>query len=145
MRGEQRVEGTWYEVMTNEGIQGWCFSHYLDIYDSREGRKTGANNIVGIMVEKEEEEEDPVLIKMLSATWVPEYYRTMLVRKSVDLDRVSTSYGFFPGNDTNVARVNLPTIQRTFPYSKIKKRKRQVSIFRFSAFSVYKKCGCHNS
>ncbi|MGP1521194.1 MAG: SH3 domain-containing protein [Treponema sp.] len=130
MRGEQRVEGAWYEVMTNEGIQGWCFSHYLDIYDGRIGRKEGAKNTVGIMVEKEEDEiEDPALMKVLNATWVPEYYRTMLVRKTVNLDKISTSYGFFPGAKTNVARVNLPTIQRTFPYSKIKKERDK---YRFS-------------
>ena len=131
MRGEERVEGNWYEVMTNEGIQGWCFSHYLDIYDGRVGRKEGKENAVGIMVEKEEEEseEDVALSKVLNATWVPEYYRTMLVRKTVDLDRISTSYGFFPGVDTNVARINLPTIQRTFPYSKIKKERDK---YRFS-------------
>lgn len=138
MRGEERVEGSWYEVMTNEGIQGWCFSHYLDIYDGREGRKEGAKNVVGIMVEKEEEysEEDPALAKMLDSTWMPEYYRTMLVRKTVDLDKISSSYGFFPGTDTNIARINLPTIQRTFPYSEIKKERDK---YRFSGspLSVY--------
>ena len=138
MRGEERVEGSWYEVMTNEGIQGWCFSHYLDIYDGRVGRKKGGKTTVGIMVEKEEEEEekDEDLTKMLNATWVPEYYRIMLVRKTVDLDRISASYGFFPGTDTNIARVNLPTIQRTFPYSRIKKERDK---YRFSGsqLSVY--------
>lgn len=131
MRGEQKVEGAWYEVMTDEGIQGWCFSHYLDIYDGRVGRKGGKKSTVGIMVEKEEEEnrEDSALTNALSATWVPEYYRRMLVNRTVDLDRISSSYGFFPGVDTNVARINLPTIQRTFPYSSIKKERDK---YRFS-------------
>ena len=137
MRGDVRVEGSWYEVMTNEGIQGWCFSHYLDIYDGRIGRKEGGKNTVGIMVEKEEEsEEDSTLKDMLNAIWVPEYYRRMLVNKTVDLDRISSSYGFFPGIDTNIARINLPTIQRTFPYSKVKKERDK---YRFSGspLSVY--------
>ncbi|MGP1437561.1 MAG: SH3 domain-containing protein [Treponema sp.] len=138
MRGDKRVEGSWYEVMTNEGIQGWCFSHYLDIYDGRTGRKDNDKNAVGIMLEKEEEDEikDPALLAVLNATWVPEYYRKMLVNKTVDLDRISPSYGFFPGTDTNVARVNLPTIQRTFPYSKIKKERDK---YRFggSPLSIY--------
>ena len=131
MRGDERVEGAWYEVMTSEGIQGWCFSHYLDIYDGRVGRKEGGRNAVGIMAENDEEEgeDDVALTRTLSATWVPEYYRTMLVRKTVDLDRISPSYGFFPGVDTKVARINLPTIQRTFPYSKIKKERDK---YRFS-------------
>ena len=130
MRGEVRVEGDWYEVMTDEGIQGWCFSHYLDIYDGRVGRKSGKKNTVGIMVEKEEEEKnDEALTNALNATWVPEYYRRMLVNRTVDLDRISSSYGFFPGVETNVARINLPTIQRTFPYSNIKKERDK---YRFS-------------
>ena len=138
MRGDERVEGSWYEVMTDEGIQGWCFSHYLDIYDGRVERKEKGTNTVGIMAENDEEknEEDQALTSMLNAIWVPEYYRRMLVSRAVDLDKISTSYGFFPGIDTNVARINLPKIQRTFPYSKIKKERDK---YRFSGspLSVY--------
>lgn len=29
-----QFEGYWYQVITEEGIKGYCFDHYLDIYDS---------------------------------------------------------------------------------------------------------------
>ena len=143
MSGNKKVEGKWYEVMTEDSTKGWCFSHNLNIFDGRVGRRENEKNNVGIMASEEEENnentEDEALNRLITSTWYPEYYRKMLNNKMVDmvdLESISPSYGFFVIPSTNTARVNLPKIQRTFPYSKIKKAKNK---YRFgdSPLSVY--------
>lgn len=126
MVGGKRLEGKWFRVMTDDGVEGYCFSYNLAISDSPKGRVEEANKArVGIMAGEDDpiskDEEDEGLEKVLSSTWYPEYYRKMLNSKNVDLDLISSSYGFFPGADTKTARVILPHIQRTFQYSNIKK------------------------
>jgi len=123
--GGKRLEGKWFYVMTDDGIEGYCFSYNLLVLDSPKPRTDGANKPkVGITSEDDErrgEEEDEGLKRVLESTWHPEYYRKMLNNKTVDLDLLSSSYGFFPGADTKTARIILPHIQRTFQYSNIKK------------------------
>lgn len=125
--GGKNMEGKWYKVMTDDGVQGYCFSYNLDIFDLRVGRKENSNAIVGIIshegeeVEEKSEEIDENLTGVLQKTWYPEYYRKMINNRAIDLGRFSNSYGFFPGFETKTARIILPTIQRTFQYSDIKK------------------------
>jgi len=126
MIGGKRLEGKWFYVMTDDCVKGYCFSYNLVILNSPKAREDGSNKPkVGITSEDDdrrgEEEEDEGLKRVLESTWHPEYYRKMLNNKTVDLDLLSSSYGFFPGADTKTARIILPHIQRTFQYSNIKK------------------------
>lgn len=127
--GEKKLQGKWYKVMTDDGVQGYCFSYNLDIFDIRIGQKETRISTVGIIANEREEEEykkeeiTNELNAVLENTWYPEYYRKMINNKMVDLQRFSHSYGFFPGFDTKTARIILPTIQRTFQYSDIRKVK----------------------
>ena len=136
-RAGKMLEGKWFYVMSDDGVQGWCFSHKLDIFDAKVGRSESKGVSVGILAKKDGEQVlDEALERLFNSTWHPEYYRKMLNNKVVDLDKMSQSYGFFAGKDTNIAKVILPTIQRTFAYSEIKKVRDK---YRFgdSPLSVY--------
>jgi len=141
-RAGKLLDGKWFYVMSDDGVQGWCFSHKLEIFDMNVGRLEKRGILVGILAkenyeaEGEDGEMDEALQRVLDSTWHPEYYRKMLNNKIVDLDKMSQSYGFFAGKETNIAKVILPTIQRTFAYSNIKKMRDK---YRFgdSPLSVY--------
>lgn len=117
LKGNKPMDGEWFEVMTQDGTRGWCFSYNLDIYDEREAPDT--LNAGKAPKEKNIAEEDKVLQKVLNSFWYPEYYRTMLNARQVDLEKIAVSYGFFPGIKTNIARIELKDLQLSFPYSKI--------------------------
>lgn len=107
------LEGEWYEVMADDGSIGWCFSYNLTIFDEREAGTA--------VVAAETGGPDPVLEAILSHPWYPDYYRTMRDAGRVDLARVSSSWGFFPGKDAGVARIEKPEGVETFPYSSVTK------------------------
>ncbi len=119
----KKIEGDWYRVITDDGVEGYCFSHNLELFDSKIDRREKTVSDTGILstTENEDVEEDEKLKAVLSARWYPEYYRKMINNRTVDLTRISTSYGFFPGDETKTAKVILPNVQRTFQYSDIKK------------------------
>lgn len=117
LKGGKPMNGEWFEVMTRDGTRGWCFSYHLEIYDERGGAE--AQNAYYDSKEKNAEISDKALHKVLNSFWYPEYYRTMLNARQVDLERVSASYGFFPGAQSNIARIDLKDLQLSFPYSKI--------------------------
>ena len=141
-RAGKMLEGKWFYVISDDGVQGWCFSHKLELFDARVGRREQKGIAVGILSKRDDDEGgskedvDEALERLLNSTWHPEYYRKMLNNRIVDLDRMSGSYGFFAGKDTKIAKVILPTIQRTFAYSEIKKIRDK---YRFgdSPLSVY--------
>jgi len=145
-RAGKMLEGKWFYVVSDDGVQGWCFSNRLDIFDIKVGRLKKKTIQVGILA-KEDDEEDEHVNKddgmseaveiLLNSTWHPEYYRKMINRKTIDLDKISSSYGFFAGKETKIAKVILPTIQRTFAYSEITKGRGGKYRFGDSPLSVY--------
>ena len=121
--GGVALEGEWYKVVTDDGVSGYCFSHNLEIFDSKVGRNEKSMQNTGILSNNVEEEncKDEKLQQTLLKRWYPEYYRKMINNRAIDLEKVSTSYGFFPGNETKTAKVILPSVQRTFQYSTVTK------------------------
>lgn len=113
LRGGKPMEGEWYKVLTDDGVQGWCFSHNLTIYDERD-----ASSVADTSNEKITDED---LEEVLNAVWYPENYRKMLNSKQVDLNNISLTWGFFPGTRSGVARIELKDAKVSFPYTKITK------------------------
>ncbi len=113
LKGGKPMDGQWYEVLTSDGAKGWCFSYNLTMYDERE-----ASSVADTETEKITDEE---LEKVLNETWYPENYRKMINSKQVDLDKMSLTWGFFPGSKSGIARIELKDIKVSFPYTKITK------------------------
>ncbi len=111
MSGNSALPGDWYEVMTDDGSLGWCYSYNLTIIDERE--------YTGEQIVQTDSGPDPVLENLLSRAWYPDSWRTMIESSRIDLDKISPQWGFFPGRDSLVARIEDETGVRTFPYSSV--------------------------
>ncbi len=109
--GNSPLAGDWFQAMTDDGSIGWCFSYNLDVFDERESD--------GSTAVAEQTGPDAVLQNLLSRAWYPDLYRTMIEDNRVDIDRINVAWGFFPGNDAGVARIENENGVVTFPYTSI--------------------------
>jgi len=90
-QGEQKVqvagyEDYWYQVLTEDGAQGYCFGAYLPVFTASESPKEEAERLLA---------RDPVLETLISTQWRPEYFREMAARGRIDLTRFSPEIGLF--------------------------------------------------
>ena len=107
------LEGSWYQVLTHDGVVGFCFSYRLEVFEHHGGTLALTRNI-------ELEPEDPDLEILLSRVWSPEIYGTMVNNRRVDLNEFMNYWSFDPGAETGVARINVRDLDRTFDYSRIR-------------------------
>lgn len=126
--GNAPLEGDWYEVLTDDGSTGWCFSYNLTIFDERAGASIAADS--------GEEGTDGLIELILSRAWYPDHYRTMVEANQIDINRISPLWGFFPGRDTGVARIELESGVVTFPYTSISKADERLYRFEGSTLTV---------
>lgn len=129
MAGEAPLPGDWLKVLTDDGSSGYCFSYRLRLFDQADGAIAAAGG-------KAAEEADPKLDHMLSRTWRPENYRDMIDARRVDLERFSVEYGFFPGQDSGVAKLAVPGFELEQSYSGLKKLRDGVWRFEGSSFQA---------
>lgn len=118
--GNAPLEGDWYQVLTNDGTSGWCFSYNLTLYDERDETP---------ITDTEDEGADKFLALLFSSTWYPDHYRTMLNKNRIDIDRIQPQWGFFPGEESSVARIASAAGVKTFPYTEIIKTSEQAYRF----------------
>lgn len=107
------LPGNWYLALTEDGISGYCFSYRLRLFE-HEGGILALNT--GI---KEAEQEDTDLERVLSLTWSPESYGTMVSSGWIDTEELAKRWCFLPGRDDGIARIYLPNLDRTFLYTRI--------------------------
>jgi hypothetical protein len=108
------LPGDWYQVLTEDGITGYCFSYRLRLFEH-------AGGVLALNTETEEaEQEDKDLERVLSLTWSPESYGAMVSSGRIDTDELAKHWRFFPGRDDGIARIYLPNLDRTFSYTRIR-------------------------
>ena len=110
--GEQ-LEGAWYQVMTEDGTVGYCFSYRLYLFEH-----PGGVLVASRYLEIEEIDED--LDLLLSRSWSPETYGTMVNNRRIDLNEFSNRWSFDPGAETGIARINVRGLERSFSYTRIR-------------------------
>ena len=108
------LPGEWYRVLTEDGSTGYCFSYRLKVFEHTSGQLA----VSGIAVN--EKKDDPTLDILLSRTWSPESYLTMINSKRINLEDMSRQWRFDPGQETGIARIFVPGIDRSFSYSSIR-------------------------
>lgn len=111
--GNAPLEGDWFEVLTNDGTTGWCFSYNLTLYDERD--EAPVEELV------EDDGADPYRGYLVNQVWYPDHYRVMLAENRVDIDRVHPLWGFFPGEESLVARIATAGGVATFEHTGITK------------------------
>jgi hypothetical protein len=108
------LPGDWYRALTKDGNTGYCFSYRLRLFEHSGGP-------FNVERAETEEAEDPDLEFVLSQKWYPEYYGTMAASGKIDIEEMGKKWQFFPGQDARAARIYAPELDRTFPYSGIKR------------------------
>jgi hypothetical protein len=105
------LPGEWYRVLTEDGTTGYCFSYRLKLFEHDSGTLGDA--------EPPEQREDPELDRVLSTTWSPEWYGTMIASGKLDLEELEKQWRFVPGEDSGTAHLYLPGIDKAYPYTGI--------------------------
>ncbi len=131
--GGHALPGDWYKVLTDDGSTGYTFSYRLRLFEPADGDPSLALTSEG---PAEEPEADATLDSIISKVWRPESYKEMIDDRQVDLSRFSLDYGFFPGKDSGVARIVLPDMAFSFPYTGVSKVKEWVYQFDGSSLQV---------
>jgi hypothetical protein len=105
------LPGEWYKVLTNDGITGFCFSYRLRIFNQNE-RSVQASGAA-------QRDQDPDLDMILSRIWSSEIYLQMINTRRINIQEMEKNYRFDLGQDTGVARIILPDLERQFTYQRI--------------------------
>jgi hypothetical protein len=106
------LPGDWYRVLTHDGATGYCFSYRLRIFEQNEGA------VLAAPVTREDI-ADPDLDMVLTKTWSPESYLDMINSKRINISDFEKHWHFDPGQDTGIARISLPDLQKEFVYDGI--------------------------
>jgi len=106
------LPGEWYRVLTNDGVIGYCFSFRLKLFTQKDGS-------VQYDPSSPKSNPDPELDTLLSKTWSPEIYSQMISSGRIDLEELEKNYRFDPGQDTGIARIILPDLEKQFTYQRI--------------------------
>jgi hypothetical protein len=106
------LPGEWYKVLTNDGVTGFCFSYRLRLFNQNE-RSVQPSGVT------KKDTPDPDLDMILSKTWSSEIYLQMINSKRINIQEMERNYRFDPGQDTGIARVILPDLERQFTYQRI--------------------------
>jgi hypothetical protein len=108
------LPGDWFRVLTEDGTIGYCFSYRLKLFEHTEG-------VLAVTEETTEDTLDPDLEYILSKTWSPEFYLTMVLEKKINIEEFSKQWQFLPGHETGIARIYHPNVDKTFSYSGIRR------------------------
>ena len=107
------LPGEWYRVLTHDGIIGHCFSYRLKLFEYGEGPMQASSAV------QKETVADPELETVLSRTWSPESYQQMINSRRINIQEMEKKYRFDPGQETGIARIILPDLERQFQYDGI--------------------------
>ena len=108
------LEGNWYKVLTQSGSIGYCFSYRLRIFEH------WADPLGDEPVQVDTSGDSDLEI-VLTRTWYPEAYRTMINSGRLDLDFLSKLYSFKAGVLDGRARIHLAEGDAEFSYKTITK------------------------
>jgi hypothetical protein len=110
--GGDPLPGSWYRIMAEDGSTGFCFSYRLKLFEYHGGPLEAAPA-------EEEDAGGPELDALLAKAWSPESYGAMVNSRRIDLEELSKKWRFDPGQETGIARINLPDLDMSFNYTKI--------------------------
>jgi hypothetical protein len=108
------LPGDWFRVLTEDGTVGYCFSYRLNLFEHTDGVLAATANTV-------EDTLDPDLEYVLSKVWSPEFYLAMMLDNKINVEEFSKQWQFLPGQETGIARIYHPDVDKTFSYSGIRR------------------------
>ena len=111
MAGNTALEGDWMRVLTQDGTQGWCFSYNLEQFATEKGGSIVGGEVAVV------EEEDVVIQEVISKTWYPDYYRSMIQSHRIDIARMNAAYCFAVDEESEKITLNLPDMHGSWSYA----------------------------
>ena len=108
------LPGYWYHVLAEDGTRGFCFSYRLNLFEHHGGQLAASQPVISEVV------VDSALDMLMSRAWSFEGYSAMINQQRINLDALSRNWRFDPGQETGVARVFAPGVDRTFSYTSIR-------------------------
>lgn len=116
MTGDTPLEGDWYRFLTATGVQGWCFSYSLDIYEA---------GLDGLPLDKtlgiEVEEDDGIIDYIADRLWYPEGFASMIAEDNIDTNTMLPSYNFKIDIANNKVSLNTEKNHNSWTYEGFKK------------------------
>ena len=88
-----QYEGYWYHVITEDGIIGYCFDHYLDIYDS------------SVKPEEKINPAELLLNAAFSKSYHPLSFIVMINDSAINLKLFRPQTGLFPDLENHILRI----------------------------------------
>jgi len=99
--------GYWYDVLTENGVRGYCFDLNIEVFDIEKGIP---------------QEQDPVMAvveKALSKEYRPASFGDMIREERIDLVLFNPLYGFFPDPESKSFTIVTEEGSLSFSYSGI--------------------------
>ena len=111
MAGQNALEGDWLRVLTDDGTIGWCFSYNLALFETdASGERVGGEEIVA------EEETDAAIETVISTTWYPDYFRSLIDSGNIDISKLNASYKFTIDIENKKVNLNTYEIHKSWDY-----------------------------
>ena len=114
-------ENYWYLVLTEDGIEGYSYGEYLPVFESSGDPIAEVADL---------RSADPVLQRILSTVWRPEYYLKMIRSNRYDLNKFSVAYGLFPDPVAQQFELIGEEETYTFPYTAMERVKENTYVLR---------------
>ena len=102
-----QYEGYWYHVITENGTSGYCFDHYLDIYDS------------SISPEEKVNPAEVLMTKAFAKVYRPSQFIDMINEKAVNLKLFNPKFGLFPDPENKKLNLVTRTYNLTFTWDEL--------------------------
>jgi len=121
------LEGYWYRVLAEGGVEGYVFDYYLRIMKKVGGRSEILN---------ERESFDPALGNLLRTEWRPKSFEAMLAGNQIDLERFKPDYGLFFDPESRKITLRNPSISISETWTEIAPAGRNRYVFLDTSFKI---------
>ncbi len=93
------LEGYWYHVIAEGGVEGYVFDYYLRVMNIKDSETTILNA---------RDTDNPQLNSLLADPWRPSMFNDMINDNQIDLRLFKAEYGLFPDIDEQTLTLQLP-------------------------------------
>jgi hypothetical protein len=101
-------------VLAEDGSIGFCFSYRLRLFEH------DGESLASSLPVIQEDTVDHDLDMLMTKTWSPEAYLTMINARRINIDELSMHYSFDPGQESGIARIYTYGLDLSFYYSSIR-------------------------
>lgn len=104
-----RFNGYWWKLITDDGIEGWSYDSYLNIYN---GDK---------LIHGKKNEDGPEIEQFFKNVWRPDYFMEMIENRNINLEKFKSKFGLFPDFDRKEITISMPDHYITEKFTDITK------------------------